>query len=478
MVTYLVIGTYFAALFGAGYLGLRLARSAEDFVVAGRRLGPFMYVSAMSTVVLGGASTVGGASLGYQYGLSGVALVAMLALGITAIGLFFSTRLSRLGVYTVAETLGLRYGKPTRRVSALIVVFYTLMVGVGQVVAIGTIFNVVIGLSTTHSILLGWAVTMTYCVAGGMWSITLTDVLQFCVMTVGVFAVLLPLSLGAAGGFDGMMQTLPASYFSPTGIGIPTILAYFLLFFFGFMIDQGNWQRVCTARSEKVAFWGCITSGAYCMAYGLAAALIGSAAKAILPSLDNPDNAFAAVAQEVLPIGLLGLVLAAGLAAAMSTASGLLIGSSTVLVSDLYREIAPARAQTVGANRVALAAVGVVALVISLSVGSVVGAVTVAADLLAAALFIPVVGALFWSRATTAGALVSITASSSVCVAFMAAAGLYANQPVIYGMLTSAVVFVAVSLISPGSAKPPPTRPLGATDRTTAAAATEGARTD
>lgn len=240
MIDYVVIAGYFAALLSAGYLGLRWARSAEDFVVAGRRLGPFMYVGAMSTVVLGGASTIGGASLGYQYGLSGAALVVALALGITAIGLFFSARLSRLKIYTVAEMLGRRYGVSARRIGGVIVVFYTFMVGVGQVIAIGTIFHVVVGLSPTLSIVVGWTVTMAYSVAGGMCSITLTDVLQFCIMTLGIFGILLPLAIARAGGLSGMAETLPSSYFSPTGIGISTIVAYFLLFFFGFMIDQGT----------------------------------------------------------------------------------------------------------------------------------------------------------------------------------------------------------------------------------------------
>lgn len=132
----------------------------------------------------------------------------------------------------------------------------------------------------------------------------------------------------------------------------------------------------------------------------------------------------------------------------MSTASGLLIGSSTVLVSDLYRDIAPARASTVAANRLGLLAVGLAALVISFLVSSVVGAVTVAADLLATALFVPVVGALFWRRATAAAALVSIGASSAVTVAFMAVFGLDANEPVIYGMITSVIVFVLVSFLT------------------------------
>ena len=60
LLDYVVIFLYFAVMIGAGYWGLRRTRSADDYLVAGRRLGPFMYVGTLSAVVLGGASTIGG----------------------------------------------------------------------------------------------------------------------------------------------------------------------------------------------------------------------------------------------------------------------------------------------------------------------------------------------------------------------------------------------------------------------------------
>jgi len=78
----------------------------------------------------------------------------------------------------------------------------------------------------------------------------------------------------------------------------------------------------------------------------------------------------------------------------------------------------------------------------------VVGALTVAYDLLTGALFVPIVGALFWRRATAAGALASMAAGSVVVVVFMVVDGLFANTPIIWGMLASLVVFVVVSLLT------------------------------
>jgi SSS family solute:Na+ symporter len=450
LLDFVVLALYFAVMIGAGYWGLRRARSADDYLVAGRRLGSFMYIGCLAAVVLGGASTIGGVALGYDNGISGMWLVFWIGMGVIALGILMSSRLSRLGVYTVSEMLENRYGAASRLISAIIIAAYALMIAVTSTIAIGTVFNVVLPLSSSAAILVAGGLVVVYSVAGGMWSITLTDIIQFCIMTVGIFFLLLPFSIFAAGGFSGMQEALPASYFDLTAIGWQTIFTYFLLFFFGLMIGQDIWQRVFTARSPEIARWGTIAAGVYCLLYALAGALVGSAARVILPDLGSSDNAFARITTETLPVGITGLVLAAALAAVMSTASAGLLASSTILANDVYAGfIARDDHNKVLVNRVSTLLVGIVVLVISLIVSDVVGALTVAYDLLSGALFVPIVGALFWRRATAAGALASMAAGSAVVVIFMVVDGLFANTPIIWGILASLVAFVVVSLLTP-----------------------------
>ena len=451
---YLVIVLYFAAMIGAGYWGLMRATSAEDYLVAGRRLGPFMYVGTLSAVVLGGASTIGSVSLGYQYDISGMWLVFMIGLGIIALALLLSTRLSRLGVFTVAEMLELRYGAASRLIGAIIVSAYALMIAVTSTIAIGTVFDVILGLQPTAAILLAGGIVVLYSVVGGMWSITLTDVLQFCVMTVGIFLILLPLVLSRSGGLSVMREGLPSSFFDLTSIGGGTIFTYFLLFSLGLMIGQDIWQRVFTARSAPVARWGGVVAGIYCLLYGLAGALIGTAARIVVPDLAVPDNAFAEVAREVLPAGLLGLVLAAALAAVMSTSSAGLLASSTLLANDVYARFVARRDHAgVGLDRLFTLVVGIVVLVISVLVSDVIGALTVAYDLLVGAIFVPVVGALFWREATGAGALASMLAGGLTVIVLLLFEGLLANSPIYVGLLVSLIAFVVVSLLTPRTSR-------------------------
>jgi SSS family solute:Na+ symporter len=340
-------------------------------------------------------------------------------------------------------------------VSAAIMAAYALMIAVTSTIASGTVFNSLLGVSTTVAVLIAGGVVVLYCVTGGMWSLTLTDIIQFVIMTVGIFLLLLPFAIGEAGGLGAMQDKLPDSYFEPAAIGWNTIFTYFLLFFFGLMIGQDIWQRIFTGRDEKVVRRGTIFAGVYCMLYGIVGALIGAAAKVVLPKLDSPDEAFAAIAEKVLPNGITGLVLAAALAAIMSTASAALLASSTIMANDLLTLVRKV-GDPVLATRITTLIVGVAVVGVSLVLNDVVGALTVAYDLLTGALFVPIVLGLLWTRGTSRAAVASMAVSSVVIVGLLIVSGLYSNDPIIYGLLSSLVVYVSVSLVpssAPGIAR-------------------------
>ena len=405
-----------------------------------------MFIGTLSAVVLGGASTVGTISLGYEHGISGAWLVIMIGLGLIGLGVLLSRRLVKAGVYTVPELMAKRYGVSARIVSAAIMAAYALMIAVTSTIASGTVFNSLLDVSTTVAVLIAGGVVVLYCVTGGMWSLTMTDIIQFGIMTVGIFGLLLPFAISDAGGLSGMQDTLPASYFEPAAIGWNTIFTYFLLFFFGLMIGQDIWQRIFTGRTEKIVRTGTIVAGLYCMLYGVAGALIGAAAKVVVPRLESPDEAFAAVTEAVLPSGITGLVLAAALAAIMSTASAALLASSTIVANDLLTLVRKVSNPMV-ATRITTFVIGVAVVGVSLVLNDVVGALTVAYDLLTGALFVPIVLGLLWARGTARAAVWSMAVSSVVIIVLLFTSGLYSNDPIIYGLLTSLVVYVGVSLV-------------------------------
>ncbi|MFD8153452.1 sodium:solute symporter [Streptomyces sp. NPDC059720] len=458
-VDYLVIVVYLAGMLAMGWWGMRRARSKSEFLVAGRRLGPAMYSGTMAAIVLGGASTIGGVGLGYQYGLSGAWMVFTIGLGLLVLSVLFSARIARLKVYTVSEMLDLRYGGGRAGVvSGLVMWAYTLMLAVTSTIAYATIFDVLFDINRTLAIVLGGSIVVAYSTLGGMWSITLTDMVQFVVKTVGVLLLLLPIAVVKAGGFAEMKAQLPTDYFDPLGIGGETIFTYVLIYTFGMLIGQDIWQRVFTARSDRTAKWGGTVAGTYCLAYALAGAVIGTAAKVLYPKLGSPDDAFATIVKDELPMGVRGLVLAAALAAVMSTSSGALIACATVANNDIWSRLRGIGRSTpagdhdeVKGNRAFILIMGVAVIGTAIAIDNVVEALTVAYNLLVGGLLVPILGGLVWKRGTVYGALASVLVGGVAVVVLMATHGILANEPVYYGLLASLAAYVIVSLATPAT---------------------------
>ncbi|WJV48574.1 sodium:solute symporter [Streptomyces flavofungini] len=457
-VDYTVIVVYLAGMLAMGWWGMRRAKSKAEFLVAGRRLGPWMYSGTMAAIVLGGASTIGGVGLGYTHGLSGAWMVFTIGLGLLALSIFFSARIARLRVYTVSEMLDLRYGGRAGVLSGVVMWAYTLMLAVTSTIAYATIFDVLFDMNRTLAIVIGGSIVVAYSTLGGMWSITLTDMVQFVVKTVGVLLLLLPIAVVKAGGFGEMRDKLPDAYFAPLGVGAETIFTYVLIYTFGMLIGQDIWQRVFTARSDKVARYGGTVAGTYCLVYALAGAVIGTAAKVMYPKLPSADAAFATIVKDELPMGVRGLVLAAALAAVMSTSSGALIACATVANNDIWARVRGVVRADAGAgephdevkgNRLFILVMGVAVICVSIALNDVVQALTVAYNLLVGGLLVPILGGLLWRRGTGAGALAAVVAGGVSVIGLMWHYGILANEPIYYGLLTSLVVYVGVSLATP-----------------------------
>lgn len=463
----LVVIIYLAGMIGFGIWGKFRAKNQEDYLVAGRRLGPFLYTGTMAAVVLGGASTVGGVGLGYTMGMSGMWLVFCIGLGIIALSLFFAPRIRRLEIYTVSQMLQLRYGSGSRFVSGLIMTVYGLFIATTSTVAYGTIFKDLFGLPAVPSIVIGGSIVLVYSMLGGMWSITLTDFVQFIVQTIGIFLLLLPLVITQAGGFSTITTELPAGTMNPMSIDTSSLITYILVYGLGLLIGQDIWQRVFTARSSKVARWGGFSAGVYCLFYAVAGALVGVAAQLIVPGIEVSDDVFVAVVNASMTPLAAGFVLAAALSAVMSTSSGALLAASTVFRQDVVEPVLHARnhakvglgeasnsdlveesGDKIRDSRLYLVGIGIVSIVLACIMKDVVTALTVAYNLLVAGLFVPILGGLVFKRGTIVGVLAGMVAGCVTTVGIMVFVDVFANSAIYMGLLASILAYVVGSLLS------------------------------
>ena len=467
-----IVVAYLVGMLAFGWWGKSRTKDVSDYLVAGRRLGPLFYTGTMAAVVLGGASTVGGVGLGYTYGISGMWLVVAIGAGVLLLSLLFASTLQKLKIYTVSQMLTLRYGSRSTQVSSIVMLAYTLMLCATSTGAYATIFVVLFGWERWAAIAVGGAVVLIYSTIGGMWSITLADMAQFIIKTIGVFALMLPFTFNAAGGLDGIRDRVDAEFFSLTGIGAQSIITYFVVYTLGLLIGQDIWQRVFTARTPLIARWGGTAAGIYCILYGVAGALIGMAASVVLPGAASKDDVYADVAISLLPVGLGGLVLAAAVAAMMSTASGALIAAATVARADVvpyvaswFRRGAGKPQETSGnpehdvaQNRAWVLGLGLVAIGLAIAVQDVVAALTISYDILVGGLLVSILGGLVWKRGTGFGAALSMAVGTVVTLGTMVFLeitgeapydGVYANEPIYFGLAASALAYALGSWLTP-----------------------------
>ncbi|GHI00870.1 sodium:solute symporter [Neobacillus kokaensis] len=445
-----IIVGYFPVIALVGLIGMKKAKTTEDYAVAGRNLNFPMFTACLAALTLGGAATIGTAKLGYQFGLSGIWFVTAQGLGMIIISIFLAKKIFKLRVLTIGEMLENRFNVEARIISSLVSATYTTMLTVTQIIAIGSVINVWVGWNVMVSILVAGGIVLFYTVLGGMWSVTMTDIVQFSVMTIGIFFIMLPLSLSKVGGFEGLQASIPAGHFNVTATGGLDIAKSILLYTLGIVVGQDVWQRLFTAKSLKVTRAGMIAAGGYSFLYAATVSIIGMCAFVVVPNLNVPQNAFASIAIEILPAGALGFVLAGVLSALMSTSSGTLLASSTLIVNDVIKRLfLPNMSEKtfLAVTRFTTLAIGVFCIICALWIQDVLVALDIAFAILSGALFFPIILGFFWKKVSARSVFYSIILSTVVIGVGLGIYGTVSIIPIVYGLITSIVVILIFTLV-------------------------------
>lgn len=323
------------------------------------------------------------------------------------------------------------------------------MVAVVQVVAAGTIMNVMFGWSTQVSMLFGGAVVLAYVVIGGMWAVTYTDIIQFLIMTVGVIVICPAMAIHGVGGVGAFVEAVPQTHWDITGIGAAKIIAYILLYTPGFLVGQDIWQRAFTAKNPKTARRGTMMAAVYILIYAMAITVLGMCLVIAIPDMEDPSLAFATATTTFTPTGIRGVLLAAALAAVMSTASSEIMGTATVVFNDLILNGRSDISEKKGVliTRIIAIITGCAAIACALWIQSVLVALDVAYAFLSGCIFIPLVFAFLMKKVSAKAGLLSLLGSFITVIAFMIKDGLSATTPIMFGILVSAVIFFVVNAI-------------------------------
>lgn len=480
LLDFVVIGLYFAILIGIGLWSVHRTKGRDDYLVAGRRLGFPLFFGCMAAMAVGGAVTIGGTGKGYSDGIAGIWVGGSLGMGLILLGMLVSSRISKLRALSINEVLERNYGTGSRIFGAVLTVIYTIALTVVQVVSMGEITAGIFNISLRWAMLLSGVVVVFYTFLGGMWSVTMTDIAQFVIKTLGIM-ILVPifvLSNPRIGGISGFFEKIPQSHWNLGAYGFSGTLYWVLLYVPGLVIGQDIWQRVFTARSPKIARRGTISAGVYAILYSLLSIMLGLSVYALGIKLDDPSMAFEAGISAFLPQGFVGLLLAAALAASMSVASGTILACSTVLYNDVFvrfirkqrsvANITPGSeedadsAKDAWINRAIVLFVGIVTILLSLVIGDIFKALDLAYAFLSGCVFVPVLFSFLLKKISPKAGFVSLALSAiavSGAMIFGAVSrqpdfALGGNWPIMIGMGTGLISYLLVTLIDKQKVRP------------------------
>ena len=458
---------YYVVVLGVGFWVARkgAGTNLEGYLLGGRKLGPLVTALTLQTTSMSGFMFLGAGALAYTEGYwafwYAAGDIGGGVVNLSAIGRRMR-KLSRLTEsLTPIEYLEKRYPSPAVRMFAGgLTVFLLGAYVLAQFIAGGKGMALVTGMPYSLALMVAVGVILAYTFVGGYLAVAYTDFFQSIVMLVGVLWILAAalMEVGGLSAANRAVANLEPSLLSVWGrdlgyqgqFGIA--LGAVLIFSIGYM----GWPHVVTRHMAMRRPTTSRLAGAYATGWNLlfvpAPYLLGILAIVIVPELADPEMAIFEVAQKLLPAAATGIVMAAIMAAIMSTADSLLLQTGSIAARDLYERFINPNAserQMVWVSRLLVLAIGVVGYLVALvQPPSVFGIVVFVTSVLGSAFLPAYVCAVWWRRANTPGALASMAAGAGTAFLWQlagleAATGLHA---MLAGLLSSTASMIVVSL--------------------------------
>lgn len=455
-----IVALYFLVLVIVGVLAHRRVNgSTDEFFVAGRSLGTFTNSWAFLASLASGGSvlaTVGtGLALGWPYGS---ALLAGAPVGFVVASVLVARPLRELGRYTVPDYFRWRYdSKAIAWLVPVLIVLASSAYIVAQLKGASIVGSYVLGIDYKWALWGSGLTFVLYVAIGGFLSVTWNDIFQGILMFAAVigFTVAVYTSLdGYPAAYDQAHDQFPALG-SFAALPIASYIGGFLTWVAAISVLPHVIMRVYSSKNVKSARVSLNAAMLIFAAMMLMITFVLTPGAAVLLTdidLSNADAVFFALSETVLSPLLQGIVAAAVLAAIMSTTAGLLMACNSAVAHDIYSTLLRPDASERSVVRVAGATtwvIGLISIVLALNPPELLIVLyTAAVGLLASSCFAPIVAGIWWSRATTTGALASVvTGAGSFIIAFTLF-DMPVSTEVLVGLPLSIVTMIGVSLMT------------------------------
>ncbi|MBA3595603.1 MAG: sodium:solute symporter family protein [Polaromonas sp.] len=419
-----------------GLYAARRVKNTADYAVAGRNLPLIMIVTTTFATWFGSETVLGIPAKFVQSGLNGVVEDPFGAgTCLILVGLFFAGKLYKMSLLTISDYYRERYGRTVEVACSIIIMISYLGWVAAQVTALGLVFNILSGgaISLTAGMLIGTASVLAYTLFGGMWSVAVTDFIQMIVLVVGL-AVLAVFAGNLAGGADKVIalatsQDLFRFWPEPNFRDMVFFLAAAITMMFGSIPQQDVFQRVMSANSVNAATKGPVLGGIFYILFAFVPMFLVVSALIIMPEQtalllkEDPQKILPTLVLQKMPFIMQVLFFGALLSAIKSTASATLLAPSVTFVENIWRQFKPRMSDKhelkLMRTTVLVFSAMVLAYAIFMQGTSIYEMVSGAYQVPLVGAFVPLVAGLYWTRASTQGAVFSVVSGIGVWLLFI-----------------------------------------------------------
>ena len=453
----IIILFFFALLLLIGFISSKKTKStSEDYLLSGRKVGLFLFVLISVSTWYGGIIGVG--EFTYRYGL-----VSWFTQGFPyyffafLFAIFFAKKIRAASLFTIPEKLTEVYGKKVGLISAIVV--FILVSPAPYLLMSANLISLVFDTNIFISLLIGIILSGSYLIKGGFRSNIYADAFQFFVMFIG-FILIFVVCLISFGGIDFLQQNLPSSHLKITGDASPTFLIVWFLIALWTFADPGFHQRAYAARTGNVARNGILISIIFFALFDFLTPSTGLFARALIPNLDQPVNAFPLLAEKILSPGLKGIFYAAMFATIISTLNSFLFLSATTIGRDFIFKIIknPKEEKVKTYTVIGILISGAISIIIAYSIPSVVEIWYTIGSLFIPGIILPVISA-YYPRIRISSGFILLEIVTAIVISsvwyllrneFTTVILFQSLEPMIVGLFVSVIIH-SIGLVSKSS---------------------------
>lgn len=457
------IAAYIAVQLAIGLLVSRRIETEEDYLVAGRSLGPVLVAFTVFATWFGAETLVGAAGAVYSRGMAGGSADPFgYGICILLTGLVFAVPLWRMRLTTIGDLYRLRFGRSVERLAVVLYVPGSILWAAAQIRAFGQVLSSASGMEVSLTITIAAGVVVVYTTFGGLLADAWTDLVQGIALIIGL--AILFVTVVHAEGLQPL-SALPAGSLNPLGAESRPFLAVveeWTIPIAGSVLTAELVARIVAARSPAIARNATIVAGGAYTLVGVLPVILGLLGAVLVPGLEHPEQVLAVLAERYLTGFVFVLFAGALVSAILSTVDSALLVASGLVSHNLIVPVAPKLTER---GKVVLARAGVVffglvSYVLALRADAVYSLVEEASAFGSAGLIVSAVFGLFTRYGGAASAIASLVAGMAAWVL-----GAYVLA-VPYPYLASLAVAVLAYAACAGRGGPASLTPSGTSSRT------------